>query len=55
MPRDGSFALAPFGRVRNVQETAFAVAAGRKSVALKQILEAVLDVLPAIVITPGIR
>jgi hypothetical protein len=41
-PRDGSFALASFGRVRKVQERAFTVAAGRKSFALKRILEAVL-------------
>lgn len=45
MPRDGSFALALFGRVRKVQEPAFAVAAGRKSFALKRILEAVLVIL----------
>ena len=42
MPREGSFALAFFGRVRKVQESTFAVAAGRKSFALKRILEAVL-------------
>jgi len=42
MPREGSFALASFGRVRKVQEPTFAVAAGRKSFALKRILEAVL-------------
>src|SRR5262245_40113626 len=42
MPREGSFALASFGRVRKVQEPPFSVAAGRKSFALKQILEAVL-------------
>src|SRR6266853_2867659 len=42
MPREGSFALASFGRVRNVQEPAFAVAAGRKTFALKRIVEAVL-------------
>jgi hypothetical protein len=42
MPRDGSFALASFGRVRKVQEPAFAVAVGRKSFARKRILEAVL-------------
>ena len=42
MPREGSFALAFFGRVRKVQEPTFAVAAGRKSFALKRILEAVL-------------
>src|ERR1051325_6852644 len=41
MPREGSFALASFGRVRKVQEPAFAAAAGRKSFALKRILEAV--------------
>src|SRR5262245_37033033 len=40
MPREGSFALASFGRVRKVQEPTFAVAAGRKSFALKRILEA---------------
>ena len=42
MPREGSFALASFGRVRKVQESAFADAAGRKSFAVKRILEAVL-------------
>jgi hypothetical protein len=42
MPREESFALASFGRVRKVQEPTFAVAAGRKSFALKRILEAVL-------------
>ena len=42
MAREGSFALAFFGRVRKVQEPTFAVAAGRKSFALKRILEAVL-------------
>ena len=44
MPREGSFALASFGRVRKVQEPTFAVAAGRKSFALKRILEAVLAI-----------
>ncbi len=39
---EGSFALASFGRVRKVQEPTFAVAAGRKSFALKRILETVL-------------
>ena len=39
MPREGSFALASFGRVRKVQEPTFAVAAGRKSFALKRILD----------------
>src|SRR5262245_36194714 len=50
MPREGSFALASFGRFKKVQvgdspsrETAFAVAFGRKSVALKRILVAVLE------------
>jgi hypothetical protein len=42
MPRDGSFALAFLGKVRKVREPVFAVAAGRKSFALKRILEAVL-------------
>ncbi len=42
MPREASFALAFFGRLRKVQEPTFAVAAGQKSVALKRILEAVL-------------
>jgi hypothetical protein len=38
MPRDGSFALAFFGSARNVHGPPFAVAAGRKSFALKRIL-----------------
>jgi hypothetical protein len=42
MPREGSFALQFFGRVRKVQEPAFAVTAGRKSFARKRILEMVL-------------
>jgi hypothetical protein len=42
MPREGSFALAFFGRTRKVQEPAFSLSAGRKSFALKRILEAVL-------------
>jgi hypothetical protein len=42
MPRDGSFALAFFGRTRKLQEGALALSAGRQSFALKQILEAVL-------------
>ena len=41
MPRDGSLALAFFGRARNVQGR-FAVADSRKSSALQRILEAVL-------------
>ena len=67
MLREGSFALASFGRVRKVHETAFAVAFGRKSVALKRILDAafespsspgessfadLMDVLLAIAFTP---
>ena len=43
MPREGSFALASLGRVRKVQATAFAVGTGRKTVALKRILEAVVE------------
>jgi hypothetical protein len=42
MPRDGSFALAFFGRTRKLQEQALALWAGRQSLALKRILEAVL-------------
>jgi hypothetical protein len=67
MLREGSFALASFGRVRKVHEGAFAVAFGRKSVALKRILDAAfdllsspgkatfadLDILPAIAFTPS--
>ena len=37
MPREGSFALASFGRIRKVQEPAFSLSAGRKSFALKRI------------------
>src|SRR6266404_6714578 len=47
MLREGSFALASFGRVRKVHETAFAVAFGRKSVALKRILDAAFE-LPSL-------
>jgi hypothetical protein len=43
MPREGSFALASFGTVRKVQATAFVVVIGRKSVALKRILEPVAE------------
>jgi len=46
MPRERSFALAFFGRVRKVQEPIFAAAAGRTSFALKQILEAVSIIFP---------
>src|SRR5260221_14347905 len=67
MLREGSFALASLGRVRKVHEMAFAVAFGRKSVALKRILDAafespsspgeatfadLMDVLLAIAFTP---
>src|SRR5438445_2169988 len=67
MLREGSFALASFGRVRKVHDTAFAVAFGRKSVARKRILDAafesasspgeatfadLMDVLLAIAFTP---
>jgi hypothetical protein len=41
MPRVGSFALELAGRVRNIHEPAFALSAGRKSFALKRILETV--------------
>ena len=37
MPREGSFALASFGRTRKVQEPSFSFSAGRKSFALKRI------------------
>jgi hypothetical protein len=43
MPREGSFALASSGSIRNVQSTAFAVALGRNSVALKQIMGTVAE------------
>ena len=42
MPREGSFALAVGGRVRNIQELPFSVSAGRRSFALKRIWKAVL-------------
>jgi len=42
MPREGSFALAFFGKVRKAHDSAFADAAGRKSFALKRIFETVL-------------
>ena len=37
MPREGSFALAFFGRMRKVQDSPFSLSAGRKSFALKRI------------------
>jgi len=49
LPREGSFALASFGRVRKVQEPAFAAAAGRKSFARKRISEAVLVIFAWVV------
>jgi hypothetical protein len=48
MPRVGSFALAFLGRIRKVQEAPFAVAAGRNSLALKRIFEAVFVIAVAI-------
>ena len=36
MPREGSFALAFFDRIRKVQEPAFSLSAGQRSVALKR-------------------
>ena len=42
MPREGSFALASFGRIRKVQELALVVSAGRRSFAVKRIFEGVL-------------
>ena len=47
MPREGSFALALFGRMRKVQESPFAVSAGWMSFELKQILEVFLVILVA--------
>lgn len=40
IPRVGSFALAPFGRMRKVHDLPFGGSAGRKSLALKRIFEA---------------
>ena len=37
MPREGSLALAVFGRMRKVQEPAFSLSDGRKSYALKRL------------------
>src|SRR5436309_15640762 len=42
MPREGSLALAFFGRTRKVRESAFAPSAGRKSFALKRIVVLVI-------------
>src|SRR6266540_7325163 len=42
IPREGSFALAFFGSTRKVQDSAFPVSAGRKSLALKRTLEVIL-------------
>ena len=49
MLREGSFALAFLGRVRKVQESPFVVDSGRKSFALKRILEAGLVILPGMI------
>jgi hypothetical protein len=40
MPREGSLALEFFGTTRKVQELSFSLSAGRKSFALKRMLEA---------------
>ncbi len=45
MPREGSFVLASFGRVRKVHDSDFAAAFGRRSFAVKRILEAVLAII----------
>jgi hypothetical protein len=45
IPREGSFALAFFGRTRNLQELTFALAAGWRSLVLKWILEEALVIL----------
>src|SRR5437667_7506648 len=42
MPRDGSFALAFFGKMRKVQESPFSLSVGRKSFALKRIVVLVI-------------
>jgi hypothetical protein len=42
IPRDGSFALAFFGRIRKLQESPFVVSAGRESFALKRIVVLVI-------------
>lgn len=39
MPREGSFALASFGRMRKVHELPFGGSAGRKSLAVKRLFE----------------
>jgi hypothetical protein len=41
MLREGSFALASFGRIRKLHEPPFSLSVGGKSFALKPILEAV--------------
>ena len=48
MPRDGSLALAFFGRMRKVQEPPFSLSAGRKSFALKRIFFIVVVARPSL-------
>jgi hypothetical protein len=43
IPREASFALAFFGKIRKVQE-ALVASAGRKSFVLNRVLEAALDI-----------
>jgi hypothetical protein len=45
MPREGRLALAAFGRVRKVHESVLSLSAGRRSFAVKRILEAALVIL----------
>ena len=52
IPREGSFALASFGRVRKVHDSVFAAAFGRRSFAVKRILEAVLVIISSPVVLP---
>src|SRR5438874_541214 len=52
MPRDGSFALAFFGRMRKVHDLPFSPSAGRKSFALKRI-EGLVTLLGTTVQVPG--
>jgi hypothetical protein len=44
IPREASFALAFFGKIRKVQEATFVASAGRKSFVLNRVLEASLDI-----------
>jgi hypothetical protein len=45
IPREGSFTLASLGRIKNVHDVPFGGAAGRKSLALKQMLGVVFTSL----------